>query len=130
MHHYGLHQEFTSWEEVLLFAAGHRPSTHVSGDILWEFFDDRLISLPLAGQSCQVIMRKFRVHVRKAIRRRLKNPTVCNTGIKIKRKTLPAKNFLPFFYKYTEFNFFHIFLTFLSQNYRPHHCKNTPIPLY
>ncbi len=48
-------------------------------------------------------------------------------GIKIKGKTSPVKNVLLFFYKYMEFNFFQIFLTFLSQNYTSHHCKDKPM---
>ncbi len=71
------------------------------------------LGLKKAGrnQGCQVIMRKIRIHVWRASRGRLKNPYVGNMGIKIKEKTSPVKNFLPFFYKYTEFNFFDILIT-------------------
>ncbi len=49
------------------------------------------------SQGCQVILTKIRVHVWKAIRRRLKIPYVGNMGIKIKGETWAAKTFLTVF---------------------------------
>ncbi len=53
-----------------MFSALFNPKTNTVQRIVWFLYTVKEI---VRGQGCQVIMRKIRVHVWKAIRRRLKN---------------------------------------------------------
>ncbi len=101
------------------------------------------VELPIyiCGRVCQVIIRKTRIHARRAIRRRLRNPQSGNVGIKKKEENFASEASENFFTDFSlnifmELYYFQIVLTFISQNsdlqtpnYTPHHNKNMPITL-
>ncbi len=62
-------------------------------------------------QGCQVIMRKIRIHARKAIPRRIKNTQSGNMGIKIKKKIVLPIFLQIFLWNYIFSNCFNILIT-------------------